>query len=211
VINQNLEPRVVFCGENPTMTLYLEDQRVLTATYFICRYSPYGQGRLLIVRLEPDFAAAQGLQDLSNAVMTDNWLMASNLIEHHVKYMPDFKDSPLPDKLLETQLEERLDAKQGLVVRASVKDFALELFWSGMIEPMVLFFPNVTKQTQALESRSVAIPCRKAGLNVNGQLLKAVPKVVTHTNQSVTTSAYMTLSETWIESPDANEPDATIN
>ena len=195
------------------MTLYVEDRRVLTATYLICRYSPYGQGRMLIVRLETDFAATHGLQDLSNAVMTDNWLMASNLIEHHVKYMPDFRDSPLPDRLLETKLEERLDAKQGLVVRASLKDLALELFWSGMIEPMVLFFPNVTKQSQPLESRSVAIPCRTAGLNVNGVLLKAVPKVTTHVNQSVTTSAYMTLSETWIEHPVTVEQDAlsTIN
>jgi hypothetical protein len=189
---------VVFCGENPAITLYApaSDRVVAAASYWHCTYSRYGCGHALIFwQAPPDAASAP---PLSNGIYTDNLPLARMLVETLTQFFPEFRAIPvttLPYRV--AQCAHDSDGAQRYTVSCTTAHTSLRLEWKDPLDRKQVCWPQFPAGPQAFDLTTVICPCRHATIAINGAPLLGEVQT-SEANGWPASSAFLAFAETWI-------------
>jgi hypothetical protein len=189
---------VLFCGENPCVTLYApaSDQVIAVVSYWHCTYSSHGSGHALV------FWHNQPLDGpgpaLGSAVFTDNPPLAEMLVDTLTQYFPEFRDIPvgsLPH--LPAQCQQHSDGLRCYTVTCSAPQRSVRVEWADMLDHKHLSWPQFPAGPRTYDLTTVICPCRHATITVNGQLILGEVQTA-EVEGRPTSSAFLAFAETWI-------------
>jgi hypothetical protein len=174
---------VLFCGENPGFTLFHPQSNAANAvvSYWMSRDSIFGRGSALVVHTSE-----------CQAVLTKHPELAAGLNFRFTQHFPEFKSCGVPDRILSAQLTETWDS-DGLTVKAHAASLEIEACWSRVLGRRIVTWSDFPGTDCDLSN--VFMPCATAWLKVNGVKVEGTPKV-----EGKRSSAFLALSEVWVES-----------
>ena len=188
---------VLFCGENPCITLYAPatDRVVAVVSYWHCTYSPLGSGHALIFwhNQSPETPPLP----ISSTVFTDNPPLARMLVDTLTQYFPEFHDIPVASlPHLAAQCQHHSDGLQRYTVTCSASQGSLLLEWAGMLDHKHLNWPRFPAGPQTYDLTTVICPCRHATIVVDGQAIPGEVQTAEVDGRPVS-SAFLAFAETW--------------
>lgn len=191
---------VVFCGENPGLTLVNPDTEATTATssYWFCTYSPHGEGHVLFLQL--DAANASALNHPAVAIYSDNAPLARYLAEMFTQHFGDWKDKDLPNApILPARIFKESDSRSFYRVACHGEQAHVELMWEDVRDISFRTFPDMDFPPNRFQVATVFFLCAKAAISINGQAVTGEPQVKTRDDGQLSSSAFVALAETWIK------------
>jgi hypothetical protein len=189
---------VLFCGENPAVTLYApaSERVVAAASYWYCTYSAYGSGHVLIFWQAPLDAAST--TPLSNGIYTDNLPLAHMLVETLTQFFPEFQAIPVTTlPYLPAQCGHASDGAQHYSVSCATAQTFLQLEWADPLDHKLICWPQFPAGTQAFDLTTVICPCRRATITLNGAPLQGEVRT-SEANGRPASSAFLAFAETWV-------------
>ena len=182
---------VMIAGENPMIVLYRpeSDDVVAIASMWTCSYSPAGEGRALVIWVDPE---ASGLGSLAPVgIFTDNPELARFVwINFYNDYTPihgrGIEDAPPRT----ARFTEHSDGRRLHRISSTAGAITIELEWRDVVE----VFQAVTYPT-GYEVSVVAAPCAGATITVNGI---QVSGEIHRPEGWFKSSAMLAFAETWI-------------
>jgi hypothetical protein len=192
---------VMIAGENPMIVLYRpeSDDLAAIASMWTCSYSEAGEGRALVIWLDP---AATGLGGQAPVgIFTDNPGLARFIwANFYNDYAPihgrGIEDAPIRA----ARFTEHADGRRLHRISCTSGTTTIELEWRDVVE----VFQAVTYPT-GYEVSVIAAPCADATITVNG---KRVLGEIHRPEGWFKSSAMLAFAETWIalaEEPGASE------
>jgi hypothetical protein len=182
---------VKISGENPMIVLYrtASDEVVAIASMWTCAYSEAGEGRALVIWVDPD---ATGLGELAPVgIFTDNaelarFIWANFYNDYTLIHERGIEEAPLRP----ARFTEQSDGKRLHRIVCTSGAMTIELEWRDVIE----VFHALTYPT-GYEVSVVAAPCASGTITVNGRV--AVGEI--HQPEGwFKSSACLAFAETWI-------------
>jgi hypothetical protein len=188
---------VLFCGENPAMTLYAPatERVVAIASYWHCTYSAHGSGHALIFWQVPEPTSAQ---PLSSGIYTDNLPLARMLVETLTQFFSEFQAVPVTTlPYLLAQCGHISDGAQHYTVTCTTAHISLLLQWADLLDYKQISWPQFPAGAQAFDLTTVICPCRYATITINEALLLGEVRT-SAADGWPTSSAFLAFAETWI-------------
>lgn len=189
-----LSPNVVFCGENPGITLYAEGEIVAAASYWRSVYSPVGEGSVLLLRLD-----AEG----TVAIYSDNPALARYVTDEFTQHFGEYKGRGFTEAVpVAARFVQDSDSRRYHRV-VCYAERTIELVWHEPLAYQLLIMPGFTggrAGDKKYDVSSVICPTRSATITIDGQ---AVAGEVRHNPDEATfpTTAFLAFNEAWYESP----------
>jgi len=188
---------VMIAGENPMLVLYRpgSDEIVAIASVWTSAWSPAGEGRALIIWLDPD---ATGLGDTAPVgIFTDNPDLARYVWANFYKDYGPIHGRGVEEAAIRTaRFTEQADGHRLHRIACTSSATTIELEWRDVIEVFhVLTYPT------GFEVSVIAAPCRVGTITVDG---KHASGEVHHPEGWFGSSALLAFAETWIALPDAS-------
>jgi hypothetical protein len=193
-----LEQRgVMIAGENPMIVLYRvgSDDIVGIASVWTAAWSPAGEGRALVIWLDP---AATGLGDLAPVgIFTDNPDLARYVWANFYKDYGPIHGRGVEEAPLRTaRFTEQADGQRLHRIACTSGTTTIELEWRDIIETFhVLTYPT------GFEVSVIAAPCKVGTITVDGVRAEGETH---HPEGWFGSSALLAFAETWIALPDAS-------
>lgn len=182
---------VMIAGENPMIVLYRpgSDDCVAIASLWTCSYSPAGEGRALVIWVDPEETGLGTLAPVG--IFTDNSELAKYIWSNFYNdYAPihgrGIEDAPL----FTARFTEHADGQRLHRISCTSGPTTIELEWRDVVE----VFHAVTYPT-GYEVSVVAAPCAGGAITVNG--IRAIGEI--HRPEGwFKSSACLAFAETWI-------------
>jgi hypothetical protein len=190
---------VEWSGENPGISLKerADGSFVTLASFFRVVLSPHGRGHALVLLRAPQEGSAAAD---ANVCFSDNEPLARWLVAEFVAHFGAWKGLPGLGGLVYRPLDAAEASGDPLreyseTVRAG--ELTVRLTWSGLGEPFCFALPPEASATGRHHMPSLFVPCRDAGVTVNGRALPGKPVPRDIAGRTITT-AMLAFSETWI-------------
>ncbi|MEO7911894.1 MAG: hypothetical protein ABIV47_19790 [Roseiflexaceae bacterium] len=183
---------VMFCGENPAVTLYAPNSQriVAAASYWHCTWSAYGSGHALIFWQTPEV--------LSNGIYTDNLPLARMLAETLTQFFPEFRTIPVTRlPYLPAQCAHDSDGAQRYTVNCTTSQTSLRLEWADPLDHKQIYWPQFPAGPLFFDLTTVICPCRQATITINGAPLLGEVQT-SDANGWPASSAFLAFAETWV-------------
>ncbi len=182
---------VVFAGENPLIMLYRPGAQdlVAVASLWHCTFSEHGEGRSLVLWVDPE-ALEPGSQD-PTGIYTDNaalsrWVWTTfNRRWEPLQNRGLGEAQPRPARFLE-----QANGRRSHRISCMAGTTTIELLWQDGQDA----FYTVTYPYE-YEVSAVIVPCARASIAVDGQLVAGEVRPHSDVFQS---SAIMAFCETWL-------------
>lgn len=191
---------VVFCGENPGMTLVNADTDTTAAnlSYWFCTYSPHGEGHVLFLQL--DGANASALKHPAVTVYSDNAPLARYLAEMFTQHFDGWDDKDLPNMpILPARIFKESDSRSFYRVACHGEQAHIELLWEDVRDISFRTFPDMDFAPNRFQVATVFFLCGKATISVNQQPVTGITQVKTRDDGQLSSTAFVALAETWIK------------
>jgi hypothetical protein len=186
---------VLFCGENPGMTLYepATERVVAVASYWQCIYSPLGRGAVLIVWSEQLL-----VQGRPGGIFADNLPLAHMLVETLTQHFPEFRAVPLDTlSYIPAQSQQHWDGAQHYTVTSSFENGEVTAEWAAPLDYKQLTWPQFPAGGQTFFLSTVICPCRQASIALNGKPVDGEVRLSEQDGQPLS-SAFLAFAETWV-------------
>ena len=202
---QPITPGVVdWSGENPGILLKdAAGNFSAMALFFRVAWSPVGQGHVLWLYGRP--AAAAGVPEAPNVMLTDNVALGDFLKRNFIGKLAAFRTAPafeeLPVKLAQAVRSSGDPMGHRYTETVSGDGLTVELVWEGLEPPRALELTPDQVGTGAHTMFTLLVPARAAQIIVNGHSLPG--QIGTRVQAGVeTTTAFLYFSETWVIPPE---------
>jgi hypothetical protein len=189
---------VLFCGENPGITLYAPatDRVVAVVSYWHCTYSPLGSGHALALWQHQPLEQQAGMP--SSAVFTDNAPLARMLVDTLTQYFPEFHDVPVASlPHLPAQCQHRSDGLERYTVICNTSYGDVQVEWADLLDHKHLSWPQFPAGSHTYDLTTVICPCRHATIAIDGQRVPGEVRT-DEVEGRPTSSAFLAFAETWI-------------
>lgn len=186
---------VLFCGENPGITLYAlgTERAVAVASYWQCLYSPLGRGHALIV-----WSEQLKVQGCPGAIFADNMPLAHMLVETLTRHFPEFRAVPLETLgYVPAQCQQHWDGAQHYSVTASFADGEVTAAWAAPLDYKQLIWPQFPAGAQTYHLSTVICPCREASIALNGTAVDGEVQLSEDDGRPLS-SAFLAFAESWV-------------
>jgi hypothetical protein len=189
---------VLFCGENPGITLYAPatDRVVAVVSYWHCTYSSLGSGHALVLWQHQPLEQQASMP--SSAVFTDNAPLAQMLVDTLTQYFPEFRDVPVASlPHLPARCQHSSDGLERYTVICNTSQGDVQIEWADLLDHKHLSWPQFPAGQQTYDLTTVICPCRHATIAIDGQLVPGEVRTA-EVEGRPTSSAFLAFAETWI-------------
>lgn len=193
---QGKQGPVVFCGENPGLTLRTPDGAaiVAAASYWHCTYSPHGEGDALIIRVAP----AGGREGWS-AIYADNaalgQFVAATFNEHFADYQGQGFATIAPTP---ARFSQESDSRHYHRVACHAADRRIVLEWRDVLDRQQIVRPAMTLGERTFALATVICPCGSASITIDDQVLAGAVRVGEQGGRPQS-SAFLAFAESWVD------------
>jgi hypothetical protein len=200
---------IAFCGENPQIMLFDEDEEgddyTAAASYWRSVYSPFGEGNVLLLYLDEENALDH--EHPSYAIYSDNLELAEYLTLTFNQHFDEYKHlsfgtvTPTTGRFIQdsdSQNYHRISCRAGV--------HHIELLW-GDVRLRQLFIIKDHNEggfgkngDEHYDVYTNIFLCAKASIKLNGEALRGEIRTKQQ-GEIFRSSAFMAFSETWIKRP----------
>lgn len=189
--------KVVFSGENPSLTLYRPgtDDAIARVSYWRCVYSEAGDGNATLIWVDPE---ASGLGDAApHAIYTDNPGMAKIVAGNFTRYFGGFDQHGFEQvEPTFARFFQEGDGRWYHRVVSNSGDTVVELMWGDIIEHQVRIQEEYPLGPNTWGLSTVICPCKVATIKINNQEITGEVRWSTE-GEKPSSSAFLAFSETW--------------
>lgn len=195
---------IIFCGENPGLSLYRPGTQdlVAAASYWRCTYSAHGEGNALILWLDLD-AAGLGQGEL-RAIYADNGPMARFITDTLNQHFGDFQNRGFPAVQPEpARFFQESDSRRYHRVVCHSGDREVELVWRDVRDRQMLIGSDVVYGGHSFELATVICPCATATIAVDGSPVRGDVRLSEREGRPQS-SAFLAFAESWVDNGPAS-------
>lgn len=195
---------VIFCGENPGLSLFGANGGglVAAASYWRCTYSAHGEGNALILWLDQDAAGAGG--GALRAIYTDNPAMARFVTDTLNQHFGDFQNRDFPAVQPElARFSQESDSRHYHRVVCHAADRRIELEWRDVRDYQQVIGSQLTFGDRSFELATVICPCATATITVDGRPVTGEVRLSERDGRPQS-SAFLAFAESWVENGPAS-------
>ena len=189
---------VLFCGENPGISLYRPETSdlVALASYWRCAYSAQGEGDALILWVAPGAGAGeQGVR----AIYADNEPMARFVSDAINQYFGGYNTLDLPNVPVETaRFSQESAGDRHYRAVCYVGERLIELDWQDVQSRQLMVSTDRPFGERNFNVASVLCPCAGASITIDGQRVNGVVNPSERDGRPWS-SAFLAFAESWTE------------
>ena len=191
---------VIFCGENPGLSLFRPgtDELVAAASYWRCTYSPHGEGNALLLWLDQD-QAGTGTGGLT-AIYADNLPMARFVTDTLNQYFADFQDRGFPSAQPEVaRFFQESDSRRYHRVVCHSGERQVALVWRDVEDRQMVIGSDLPMGERSFDLATVICPCATGIIEIDGKAVSGEVRFSERDGQR-RSSAFLAFAESWAES-----------
>jgi hypothetical protein len=188
---------VLFCGENPGLTLYApaSNDAIAVASYWHCTHSPLGNGHALVLWLDP---RAVPDRHWRGGIFADNLPLARMLVENLTQHFPEFHGVPVTDlPYMTADCHHTSDGARSYTVQCASGAERLAVAWLDPLDHKQIRWPSFPAGPAAYDLTTVICPCRHATITINGHQIAGEVKTADRDGWP-SSSAFLAFAETWV-------------
>lgn len=193
---------IAFCGENPQIMLYDENNEyTVAASYWRSVYSPFGEGNVLLLYLGKE---NQG-EHPSHTIYSDNLPLAEYLTLTFNQHFDEFKmlsfGAVKPEK---GSFRQESDSRDFHRVHCETLEHHIELLWEDVRLRQLFILKDLNEGgfgkngDEHYDVYTNIFLCAKASITLNGKELSGTIRTKQE-GEIFRSSAFMAFSETWIK------------
>ncbi len=195
---------IAFCGENPVMELYAPGTETLAAavSYWHSTYSPYGEGRALLMYLDAANAAAVGQP--ATVIYADNEPLAHYLTDTFNQHFDGWKDLGFKEAAIyQARFVSESDTRQFYRVGCHSQQAVIDVVWTDMRSSDFRTFPDLNSGgfgvagDEHYHVSNAIFLCGQGRITINQQPVTGEAFTRTTPDGHFTSSVFVALSETW--------------
>ena len=187
---------VVFCGENPGLTLHAPggDAVVAAASYWRCTYSPAGEGNALILW----HAGAGG--GVTRAIYADNAALGRFVADTFTQHFADFQGhgfdrvAPTPARFFQES-----DSRRYHRVVCHAGEQAIVLDWRDVRDRQMIVGSGMVLGGHGFALATVICPCGEASITIDDRPLPGEARVTADDGGRPRGSAFLAFAESWVD------------
>jgi hypothetical protein len=198
---------IAFCGENPQILLYGENNEyTAAASYWRSVYSPFGEGEVLLLYLDEKNAAEH--KHPSYAIYSDNPDLAEYLTITFNQHFDEYKAlsfgtvQPTPSQFI--QDSDSRNFHRVVCQTSTSKPHRIELLWEDVRLRQLFILKDLNEGgfgkngDEHYDVYTNIFTCAKASIKINEQELSGDIRTKQE-GEIFRSSAFMAFSETWIK------------
>lgn len=192
---------VIFCGENPGLSLYQSASGALVAaaSYWRCTYSAHGEGNALIMWVDLN-GAGLGQGEL-RAIYADNAAMARFVTDTLNQHFANFQGRDFPSVQPQpARFFQESDSRRYHRVVCHADDHAVELVWQDVRDRQMIIGTDLELGGRSFELATVICPCARATITLDGSPVPGEVRLGERDGH-LQSSAFLAFAESWVENP----------
>jgi hypothetical protein len=198
---------IAFCGENPQILLYTneddKDNYTAAASYWRSVYSPFGEGNVLLLYLNEE--NAENYKHPNYAIYSDNLPLAEYLTLTFNQHFDEYKHlsfgtvTPITGRFIQDS-----DSRNYHRVKCETDSAVIELLWADVRLRQLFILKDLNEGgfgkngDEHYDVYTNIFLCAKASITLNGNVLSGNIRT-RQEGEIFRSSAFMAFSETWIK------------
>ncbi|MFN8557469.1 MAG: hypothetical protein U0531_09005 [Dehalococcoidia bacterium] len=185
---------VIFCGENPVLTLHRPggDDAVAAASFWHCTYSAQGEGDLLVIWVDDGAVAL-------TAIYSDNAALARFLTDTLNQHFGDFRGRGFGAMAVTpARFSQQSDSRVYHRVACHAADRIIELEWRDVRDRQLMVATESMVGDKSFDIASVLCPVGQATITVDGARVQGEVRLGQDDAGRPRSSAFLAFAESWV-------------